>query len=400
MVHGKGDQIAFDIGQASSGHLDVLALNEGGLRGDVGFFVFEVLTEASPEADLVLDVRRATQVDGARVSVRSLGTRVRSEPPPVSFSSRIEGGVSLRKAEAFRGASMAPATLRAYAGAWRAFAKWCEERGASPLPASAGAVAAYLADRASPDAGRPLKAASVWMHAAAIGKAHEVAGFANPAADERVRDVITGIRRTLGTAPRQKRALTVEDVRRLVAAVDDGVRGLRDRALVLVGFAAALRRSEIVALEAGHVTETASGLEVRLIRSKTDQEGRGRLLGVCFGSDPATCPVRALRAWRDAAGIGEGPLFRPVLGGEVRDAALRPYAVARILKVLARRAGMDPSGIAGHSLRAGHATEAARNGASTLAIRRQTGHSSDAMLARYVRVGTLFEDNSSARLGL
>jgi len=305
------------------------------------------------------------------------------------------------KADAFRSASKAKATIRAYGAAWRAFCAWCAAHGVPPLPAAPGTVAGYLADRAAPAAGRPLKAASLWQHAAAIAKAHRLAGTPDPMDDEHVRDTLDGIRRQLGTAPVQKAALGTDQVRRLVAAAGDDAKGARDRALVLLGYAGALRRSELVGLDAEDVRETEAGLEVFVARSKTDQHGAGRTIGICYGSDPRTCPVRAVRAWRQTSGIGGGPLFRPVdRHGSVGQARLSGPGMARILKALAGAAGLDATAISGHSLRAGHATEAARRGARGHEIRKQTGHKSDAMLSRYIRAGTLFEGNSSARLGL
>ena len=149
-----------------------------------------------------------------------------------------------QKADAFRAASKAPATVRAYASAWRAFCAWCAARPVPALPAAPATVATYLADRAAPETGRPLKAASLWQHAAAVAKAHKLAGLPSPLENEHVRDTLDGIKRQLGTAPSRKEALGTEQIRRLVAASDDDARGARDRALILLGYAGALRRSD------------------------------------------------------------------------------------------------------------------------------------------------------------
>ncbi len=310
-------------------------------------------------------------------------------------------GAAIGKAESFRAASKSAATVRAYASVWRAFTAWCEKRGVPSLPASPATVAAYLADRAEPESGRALRPSSLQVHAAAIAKAHKLAGMQSPLDNEHVRDALDGIRRRFGIAPKQKAAVCTEDVRRLVAVCGDDRKGLRDRALILVGYAGAMRRSELVALDVTDLRETNEGLEIVIRRSKTDQVGEGRTIGICYGSDPKSCPVRAMRAWLETSGIEEGSVFRPLRkGGALRLDALSPHAVAKIIKALATRAGLDPSNLSGHSLRAGHATEAARNGALGHEIRKQTGHKSDAMLARYIRAGTVFERNSSARLRL
>jgi integrase len=137
---------------------------------------------------------------------------------------------------------------------------------------------------------------------------------------------------------------------------------------------------------------------VTLRRSKTDQEGEGRKVGIPFGSTPACCPVRTLRAWLDAAGISEGPLFRPVKGTKVGVTRLSDKAVARLVKRAAQDAGLDPSSLSGHSLRAGLATAAAKAGKSERSIMAQTGHRSASMLRRYIRDGDLFTDNAAAGL--
>jgi integrase len=167
-------------------------------------------------------------------------------------------------------------------------------------------------------------------------------------------------------------AVTAE-LRAMVAALPGDLRGARDRALLLVGFAAALRRSELVALDRCDVAETAEGLVVTLRRSKTDQEGQSRKIGVPYGSNPATCPVRALRAWTEIAGVVDGPLFVTVdRSGRPGTARASDRAVARAVQRAAQGAGLDRARYAGHSLRAGLATSAAAAGASERSIMAQT----------------------------
>lgn len=282
-------------------------------------------------------------------------------------------------------ASKAERTRRAYAVAWRGFTAWCEGRGLGSLPAAPGTVALYLAARA--DEG--CKPATVALDLATISEAHRAAGFPSPREYAAVRAVLQGIRRTAGVAQRRAAPLLPDDLRAGV-----GVLGPRDRALLLLGFAGAFRRSELVGLDVEDLAFTADGLEVTLRRSKTDQEGEGQKRGVPFGGDPLTCPVRAVRAWIEGAGLAAGPLF-PSGSGRLSD-----RAVARCVKRAVRAAGLDPSRYSGHSLRAGLATAAARAGKSTHSIMRQTGHRSVAMVSRYVREATLFEDNAACGIGL
>ena len=210
-----------------------------------------------------------------------------------------------------------------------------------------------------------------------------------------------GIRRTKGTAPAQKAAALTDDIRAMVDGTDAGIRGARDRALILLGFAGAFRRSELVGLDVEDCTFGKDGLTVTLRRSKTDQHGVGRKIGIPYGSNPETCPIRVLQMWIEQAGIVGGPLFRSInRHGQVQAGRLGGIDVARIVKKLADRAGLDSVKYAGHSLRAGHATSAVIAGASERSIMNQTGHRSVQMVRRYIRDGSLFRENSAGKLGL
>jgi integrase len=187
----------------------------------------------------------------------------------------------------------------------------------------------------------------------------------------------------------------------MVDASDAGLIGTRDRALILLGFAGAFRRSELVGLDVEDCVFGKDGLTVTLRRSKTDQTGEGRKIGIPYGSNPDTCPVRNVQAWLEIAGATAGPLFRSInRHGQVQAGRLSGIDVARVVKKLAERAGLDAGKYAGHSLRAGHATAAAIAGASERSIMRQTGHRSVQMVRRYIRDGSLFRENSAGKLGL
>jgi integrase len=199
----------------------------------------------------------------------------------------------------------------------------------------------------------------------------------------------------------QKAPLLLEGLRAAVAALPATRRGLRDRALLVLGWALGARRGELVALDVEDLRETPEGLEVTIRRSKTDQEAEGRRVGVPFGSNPLTCPVRAVRAWRKASGILSGALFR----GVTRAGSLTPHRldagdVARTVKRAAHAAGLDARELAAHSLRAGLVTQAAKSGKSERVIMRQTGHRSIAQVRRYIRDADLFHDNAAQGIGL
>jgi integrase len=226
-------------------------------------------------------------------------------------------------------------------------------------------------------------------------------GLNAPTHDTIVVNTMKGIRRTNGTAAVQKAATLIGDIRAMIDMSDQGTIGLRDRALILLGFAGAFRRSELVGLDVIDCGFSKDGLTVMLRRSKTDQEAVGRKVGIPYGSNPETCPVRMLQTWIQEAGITAGPLFRALnRHGQVQPGRLSGIDVARVVKKLATRAGLDPAKYAGHSLRAGHATAAAIAGASERSIMNQTGHRSVQMVRRYIRDGSLFRENSAAKLGL
>jgi site-specific recombinase XerC len=178
----------------------------------------------------------------------------------------------------------------------------------------------------------------------------------------RVKATVRGIRRTLGTAPRKKAPATAERVIARAVGTGDGLKGLRDRALLLLGFAGAFRRSELVALDCEDIEECETGIKITIRHGKTDQEGKGATIGIVRGS--IACPVAALQAWRDAAGITTGALFRSIRKGSRVGARLTDQSVADIVKAHAERVGLDPSLFAGHSLRADFLTSAAKRGAS------------------------------------
>jgi integrase len=197
-----------------------------------------------------------------------------------------------------------------------------------------------------------------------------------------------GIRRTIGTAPGQKAASLTDDIRAMVNATDAGIIGIRDRVLILLGFAGAFRRSELVGLDAEDCAFGKDGLTATLRRSKVDQEGVGRKIGIPYGSNAETCPVRTMQAWIEQAAITAEPVFRSInRHGHVKTGRLSGIDVARVVKKLVDCAGLDATKDAGHSLRPGHATAAARAGASERSIMNQTGHRSVQMVRRYIRDG-------------
>lgn len=292
--------------------------------------------------------------------------------------------------------SKAANTRRAYRSDWADFERWCEKYGRSPLPAGPDTVAYYLADRS-----QDLKTSTLGRRLATIAEAHRAAGFESPNAHAQVRLVWSGIRREKGTARAHMKPALTKHIREMVAHLPDTLLGARDRALILLGFAGAMRRSEIVGLDVTDVATADEGLVVVIRKGKTDQEGSGRKLGIPLGKNLDTCPVRAVQAWLDLSGVAEGPLFRAVnRHAHISDRRLSDRAVAEVVKRSLLAAGKSARRYAGHSLRAGLITQAAMAGVSERAIMDQSGHKSLAVMRRYIRDGSLFRENAAAKVGL
>ncbi len=291
--------------------------------------------------------------------------------------------------------SKAQNTRRAYHSDWAHFQVWCVQHRRTSLPATEQTLALYFSDLASTH-----KTSTLQRRVASISQAHQIAGFESPTRGPVIRSVLAGIRRAKGTAPAMKTAVLTEDLFLLIKATSQDLLGCRDRALLLLGFAGAFRRSELVSLDCEDLDFQREGLIVTLRRSKTDPEAHGRKIGIPLGS-AKTCPVRAIEEWMKRADITSGPLFRPVnRHGQLSRERLADKTVATVVKRWADSAGLDPGLYAGHSLRAGLATSAARNGASERSIMNQTGHKSHSMVRRYIREGSVFHDNAAGKAGL
>ncbi len=282
-------------------------------------------------------------------------------------------------------ASIAPASARALRGDLDQFTAW-----GGTLPATPAMIARYIADHAGHHA-----VATIQRRLASISKAHEMAGLPNPCRAEIVKATLRGLRRVKGTAQRQAKPLLRDDLFLVLDSIGDSLRDHRDRALILLGFAGGFRRSELVALDVADIQAVREGLIVNIRRSKTDQEGAGRRIGIPHGRT-RHCPVKAVEGWLYIAQIEAGPVFRPITRhGALATSRLTGDAVSILIRERLAAAGMNPEGFSGHSLRAGFATSAAQAGVSTLKIRSQTGHASEAMLARYVRDCDMFTGNAA-----
>jgi len=299
-------------------------------------------------------------------------------------------------ARAYRSRAKADNTRAAYRSAVRAWCAWCDKHGVPPLPASARDVAAFLAaGRDRGQAGNTLK-----LRAAAIRFLHRAAGLPSPTDTAEVTETMAGIRRDAPN-PQKKRAATLTVLRELLAPIPDDVRGQRDRALLLVGFAGALRRSELAGILLGDLARTDQGYELTLKRTKGSQT-EAVLVPLPYGKTEL-CPVRALARWLDAAAITGGPVFRrvwlpphaapdappplPAIGAE----PLTPRSIARIVQARAAAAGFTGREFGGHSLKRGALSTGMQAGAHAAQLRRLGRHKSFDVLGEYLEFGNLFD---------
>ncbi|MGH3999993.1 MAG: site-specific integrase [Pseudonocardiaceae bacterium] len=327
---------------------------------------------------------------------------VRIDPVALAAAGVLPAGLTgadARRIASAVAAAHSPNTRTAYAQMWSHWEHWCTTRDTPALPADPVALCAYLAERA--EAGRAISTLN--LSCAAIRHVHRLCGAPDPVAVEIVGQVRRGLARTYGTAPRRRaRPLTLLEIRQILAAMDRTTpTGTRDAAILLLGFASALRRSELVALTVDDLTHEPSGLLVRIRSSKTDPAGCGQQVAVAHGRHTETDPVAAVNAWLALRGTTPGVLFTRIWGPTLSTEPLAGRAIARMLRTRAEAAGLDGTRITAHSLRAGHATIAALAGVPLERIATQTRHKNlTVLLERYIRPLEPFAMTSSKDLGL
>lgn len=296
--------------------------------------------------------------------------------------------------------SKASSTRKAYLSDWNIFVEWCDRSGeATPLPAIPITVALFLNSQDK----QGFAPSTLNRRLAAIKLAHEAKGFDSPAKSRLVRETLSGIRRKSSTLSVRKEPMTASKMVRLLEAVPSNTTmGIRDRAILLIGFGGALRRSEIVNFKAADIREEPEGLRVFIKRSKTDQEGVGQEITIPREvTSSEYCPVVALNNWLVVSSIKTGFLFRSINKGGVinhRRNRLRPRTICLIIKKYVKLVKMDPDNFGGHSLRSGWITSAAENGASVFKLKEVSRHKSLTVLSSYVRRVNLFKDHAGSGL--
>lgn len=298
------------------------------------------------------------------------------------------------RARYYAGQAKSSNTKRAYEGDWKRFAQWCDDINVDALPAEPEIVAAYLGWLA--DEGKA--SSTIGRAAAAIGKAHEVSGYFSPTKHPGVKQVMEGVRRSKGAAQKGKAAVLREDLRKMVQ-VNEGneLIDFRNRALLTLGWIAALRREELVSIDTEHLSWEEDRLRLLIPKSKTDQEGEGHYIGILKLDDTEVCGWTHLKAWLDRAGINQGPVFVGLKGPQARG-RLAPQSVWHVVKKSAEKAGLPADIYGAHSLRAGYVTQAFYDGARETEIRRVTRHKSEDMTRRYIRPLDVFDEIATHRM--
>ena len=319
-----------------------------------------------------------TQSAGAALSVVS-SSRFNSPNNTAKTPLRAVANSAIEATARYLAASQSEATKRAYAQDIRMF-----RAAGGCIPCDPAVVMKYLVQHAE-----KLSVATLERRLTAIHQLHVANGFESPAKDKQLKKLMQGIRRVQGTKQRRVQALVKDD---LIAALVMAERQIhaakiaRDRALLLVGFAGAFRRSELVAIRVEHITRLSNGIEIELPRSKTDQFGESRQVFIPAASVERRCPVLAIEKWLVVAKPTEGFVFRSVSRhGHVGVSGLTPHSVALIVKSSVSNAGGNSELVSGHSLRAGYVTAAAEAGLQPYQIVETTGHKSLTTLAKYIR---------------
>lgn len=328
---------------------------------------------------------------------------VRRQPSEIDKKSFLKGLVA--DVEELLDASRAENTKGAYESDVEHFKAWCEYVDLCYLPAETETVFMYLTALSVGKAqdvhltknGKKWKTSSIMRRKSSISRLHTLANYPDPTIHERVLTTLKGLRRKHGVRQDGKAPFLSEHVVLAYPAFGSDEIGLRDKAIIGIGFSGALRRSEIVNIDYEHLKFDADGISLLIPERKTDQEGEGDIIGI--PRDSVACPVAAMKAWLEISGITSGPIFRPVVRGKIKPTRLADREIARIIQRTAQRIGIeDWTAYGGHSLRSGFCTSAGRAGIEERIIMRQSGHKSIPTVRKYIRAGNLFVENAAKGL--
>jgi len=291
--------------------------------------------------------------------------------------------------------SKANNTLRAYKSDFHDFGLFCVKNSFKPLPTEPRIVSLYLTYLSA----KNIKISTIKRRLVSIGVVHKLKGHYLDTKHPSIIENIMGIKRRKGTIQKAKKPLLINNLKKLINVIDNQkkneIKILRDRSIILIGFAGGFRRNEIVSLDCDDLEFVSEGLKIRLKRSKTDQYGEGTMKGIPYFDNLQYCPVISIQKWIEVSKINSGPLFRRFIkGSNLSENRLSDQTVAILIKDYLELAGIDSKNYSGHSLRSGFATTAAEAGVEERSIMAMTGHKSTEMVRRYIKEANVFKNNA------
>jgi len=286
-------------------------------------------------------------------------------------------------------------TVRAYKSDFKDFGLFCAQNGFKSLPSEPKIVSLYLTYLSTKDA----KMSTLKRRLVSIGVIHKLKGFYLDTKHPSIIENIMGIKRRKGSIQKGKKPILISNLKVLINVIDEKIneeiKKLRDRTIILIGFSGGFRRNEIVSLDYDDLDFVPEGVKIDIRRSKTDQFGEGSVKALPYFDNPKYCPVISLKKWISISEINSGSLFRRFLkGSKLSEKRLTDQTVALLIKEYLQLAGIDSKNYSGHSLRSGFATSAAEAGAEERSIMAMTGHKSTEMVRRYIKEANLFKNNA------
>tara|TARA_B100001109_G_scaffold253258_1_gene250685 strand:- start:1333 stop:2289 length:957 start_codon:yes stop_codon:yes gene_type:complete len=291
--------------------------------------------------------------------------------------------------------SKANNTIRAYKSDFNDFGLFCAQNGFKSLPSEPKIISLYITHLST----KEVKMSTLKRRLVSIGVIHKLKGHYLDTKHPSIIENLMGIKRRKGSVQKGKKPLLINNLKQIINVIDkdinDEIKQLRDRSIILIGFSGGFRRNEIVSLDYDDLDFVSEGLKINIKRSKTDQFGEGSLKALPYFENSQYCPVASLQKWLDISKINEGPLFRRFKkGSKISDKRLTDQTVALLIKKYLEMAGINSKNYSGHSLRSGFATSAAESGAEERSIMAMTGHKSTEMVRRYIKEANLFKNNA------
>ena len=292
-------------------------------------------------------------------------------------------------------------TVRAYKSDFKDFGLFCVKNSFKNLPSEPKIISLYLTHLASKD----VKLSTIKRRLVSIGVIHKIKGYYLDTKHPIIVENLLGIKRRKGTIQKGKKPILINNLKEILKVIDqencEDIKKLRDKSILLIGFAGGFRRNEIVSLDYEDLDFVYEGLKINVKRSKTDQFGEGTIKAIPYFENNVYCPVTTIKRWLNVSKITKGALFRRFSkGSKITSGRLSDQTVALLIKKYLSKTGIDSKNYSGHSLRSGFATSAAESGAEERTIMAMTGHKSTEMVRRYIKEANLFKNNALNKIKL